>query len=30
LEPLIWLEILFGWIASGIILALVTGMLKKD
>ena len=30
LQPLIWVEILFGWLTSGIILALVSGMLKKD
>jgi hypothetical protein len=30
LQWAIWGEILFGWVASGIILALVAGMLKKD
>ncbi|HKM65376.1 MAG TPA: hypothetical protein VJY39_23095 [Acidisphaera sp.] len=30
LQWLLWLEIVFGWVASGIVLALVSGMLKKD
>jgi len=30
LQALIWIEILFGWVTSGIILAQVSGLLKKD
>ena len=30
LEWLIWFEIAFGWTTSGIILALISGSLKKD
>jgi hypothetical protein len=30
LQWLLWLEIIFGWVVSGIVLALVSGMLKKE